>query len=187
MTAHRAAHTAPAFEVIARPEDVTPELRPQLIACWETVANAGGAVIAAGFPLPPVSAHDVGPVVDELVRGLDPRRGRLLVAVIGDALAGWLIVRRDLHPLVAHCGVVNHVQTHPRFRGRGIGAALMDRVRDVARDEMGLERLTLAARAGLGLEDFYRKLGWVEVGRWPGALRIAPGDDRDEILMSLAL
>ncbi|MFE2441408.1 hypothetical protein ACH4TQ_12100 [Streptomyces sp. NPDC021218] len=64
---------------------------------------------------------------------------------------------------------------------------MMRRVRDIARDEMTLERLGLAARSGLGLEDFYRKLGWVEIGRWPGALRVAPGDDRDEILMSLTL
>jgi hypothetical protein len=25
------------------------------------------------------------------------------------------------------------------------------------------------------------------VGRWPGALRVAPGDDRDDILMCLSL
>ncbi|MFJ3974165.1 GNAT family N-acetyltransferase [Streptomyces sp. NPDC090021] len=108
-------------------------------------------------------------------------------ATAGGALAGWLVIRRDPHPLVAHCGTVNHVQTHPRFRCRGIGSALMGRVQEIARAEMGLERLRLTARAGLGLEDFYRRLGWVEVGRWPGALRVAPGDDRDEILMSLVL
>jgi hypothetical protein len=44
----------------------------------------------------------------------------------------------------------------------------------------------LAARGGVGLEDFYGRLGWKEIGRWPGALRLAPGDDRDEILMILA-
>ncbi|MCZ9338866.1 GNAT family N-acetyltransferase, partial [Streptomyces sp. TRM76130] len=90
-----------------------------------------------------------------------------LVATVDDALAGWLLVRRESHPLEDHCGVVNHVQTQVPLRGRGIGAALMRHVRDVARDEMGLERLKLAARAGLGLEDFYRKAGWTEVGRWP--------------------
>ncbi len=37
----------------------------------------------------------------------------------------------------------------------------------------------------LGLEDFYGRLGWAEIGRWPDALRLAPGDDRDEILMIL--
>ncbi|MFJ5533936.1 GNAT family N-acetyltransferase [Streptomyces sp. NPDC093261] len=186
MTAQEAA-TAPRLTRITRPGEVSSGLRRDLVDCWVAVSNAGGAVIPYGFPLPPVTARQVGPVLDQIVDGLDPQRCRMLVATVEGELAGWLILRRDPHPLVAHCGVVNHVQTHPRFRGRGIGAALMHRVRDVARDEMGLERLGLGVRAGLGLEEFYRKLGWVEVGRWPGALRVAPGDDRDEILMSLAL
>lgn len=62
----------------------------------------------------------------------------------------------------------------------------MHRLRHVARDEMGLEQLHLAARGGgTGLEDFYARLGWREVGRWPGKLRLAPDDTRDEILMIL--
>lgn len=186
MTAPEAAK-APAFTQITRPQAFPPALRRQLIDCWVAVANTGGAVIAPEFPLPPVSAREVGPAMDRVISGLDPQRGRLLVATVSDTLAGWLVVHRDQHPLVAHRGVVNHVQTHPRFRGRGIGGALMHRVRDIARDEMGLERLGLAARGGLGLEDFYRRLGWTEIGRWPGALRVAPGDDRDEVLMSLTL
>lgn len=181
------AHESPELRQLTRPEEVTPELREELVDCWEAVVNSGGAVIAAEFPLPPVSRSHVVPVVDGLVRALDPDLGRLLVATVGGALAGWLVVRRDRHPLVAHRGAVNHVQTLPRLRGRGIATALMNRVPDVAREEMGLERLALAVRGGLGLEDFYRGLGWVEVGRWPGALRVAPGDDRDEILMSLVL
>ncbi|WAU82030.1 GNAT family N-acetyltransferase [Streptomyces sp. Qhu-G9] len=186
MTVNEAA-TAPALTQITRPRSIPPDLRRELIDCWVAVANTGGAVIAPEFPLPPVSTREAGAAMDRLISGLDPQRARLLVATVNGALAGWLIVRRDEHPLVAHCGVVNHVQTHPRFRGRGIGATLMYRVRDIARDEMGLERLGLAARGGLGLEDFYRRLGWTEIGRWPGALRVAPGDDRDEILMGLTL
>ena len=61
----------------------------------------------------------------------------------------------------------------------------MNHARHVARDEMGLEQLHLAAGGGAGLEEFYRRLGWTEVGRWPEALRLAPGDDRDEVLMIL--
>lgn len=57
--------------------------------------------------------------------------------------------------------------------------------RQVARQEMGLEQLRLAARGGMGLERFYARLGWREIGRWPNALRPAPDDDRDEILMLL--
>jgi hypothetical protein len=58
------------------------------------------------------------------------------------------------------------------------------------RVERGLVRLVddglrLEARGGEGLEDFYRRLGWQEIGRWPGAFRFDDGD-RDEVLMLLA-
>ena len=62
----------------------------------------------------------------------------------------------------------------------------MTHARQVARQDMGLEQLHLAARGGMGLEHFYARLGWREIGRWPGALRLAPGDDRDEVLMVLS-
>ncbi|MET7575241.1 GNAT family N-acetyltransferase [Streptomyces sp. NPDC005492] len=186
MKAHVTGKPADLAQIV-RPQQITPGLRRELVDCWTAVTNAGGAVVAASFPLPPVSPRDVEPEVDRLMRGLDPHRGRMLVATVEGVLAGWLLLRRDQHPLVAHCGMVNHVQTHPRFRGLGIGAALMRRVPGIARDEMGLERLGLTARSGMSLEVFYRKLGWTEVGRWPGALRVAPGDDRDDILMSLVL
>jgi GNAT superfamily N-acetyltransferase len=177
----------PEFLHITRPHEVTPDLRRQLADCWAAVINAGGAVIAPGIPLPPVSVRDVGPAAERLTDGLDPERSRLLVATVDGTLAGWLVIRRDPHPLIAHCGVVNHVQTHPHFRRRGIGTALMARVREIAAEDMKLEQLQLSAREGLGLEHFYRSLGWTEVGRWPGALRVAPGDDRDDILMCLSL
>jgi hypothetical protein len=38
----------------------------------------------------------------------------------------------------------------------------------------------------MGLEHFYARLGWREIGRCPATLRLAPGDDRDEILMVLS-
>ena len=174
---------APSFEQAVRADDVSRERRRELIECWMTVSNAGGAV---GFPFPPVSGSEVEPVADRLIAGLDPRSSRLLFALVDGALAGWLNVRRDSHPVVMHWGTVSSVQTHPRFRGRGVGAGLMNRVRQIAAAEMGLEQLHLAARGGMGLEQFYARLGWREVGRWPGALRFGPSDDRDEVLMLLA-
>src|ERR1700683_5305478 len=96
-----------------------------------------------------------------------------------------VVLSCDPSPLIAHWGTVNHLQTQPEHRDQGIGSALMRRLRQVARDEMGLEQLHLAARGGTGLEDFYARLGWREVGRWPGKLRLAPDDTRDEILMIL--
>lgn len=164
------------------PGQVSARLRQELIDCWITVSNAGGAV---GFPFPPVDRTIVAPVADELIASLSPDR-RLLVAVLGDALAGWVHLHRSTKPVIAHWGWINHLQTLPAFRGQGIGGALMTHARHVARQEMGLEQLRLAARGGLGLEDFYARLGWREIGRWPAALRLAPGDDRDEILMVLS-
>ncbi|MFG2409858.1 GNAT family N-acetyltransferase [Streptomyces brevispora] len=173
----------PAFHQIVRPHEITAELKRELIDCWITVTNAGGA---AGFPFPPVDTDHVAPVADRLIADLDPDRSRLLLAAIDGSLAGWLNIRRDINPLVVHWGTINHLQSHTSFRGRSIGTALMNRAREIARDEMNLEQLHLAARGGVGLEDFYGRLGWKEIGRWPGALRLAPDDDRDEILMILA-
>ncbi|MCX4545754.1 GNAT family N-acetyltransferase [Streptomyces sp. NBC_01565] len=177
----------PDFAQITRPGELTTELRDQLLDCWVRVINTGGAVIPRGLPMPPVSTAQAETIVSLLVDELDPHRARLLFASAGGRVAGWLVLRRDPHPLVAHCGVVNHLQTHPDFRGRGIGTALMHRAGNLARREMGLEQLHIAVRGGLGLEQFYSRLGWREIGRWPGGLRVAPGDDRDEILMHLAL
>ncbi|WP_458077632.1 N-acetyltransferase family protein [Streptomyces sp. EMB26] len=186
MTAPEVVPT-PVIAQLSRPQDATAAVRRDLGACWTAVVNAGGAVVPMDCPLPPVTEAALRPAVGRITRGLSPEHSRLLLATMDGALAGWLLLRREPHPLVAHCGVVNHVQTQVRFRGMGIGIALMRHAQRVGRDEMGLERLQLAVRSGLGLEEFYRKAGWTEVGRWPGALRVAPGDDRDEILMSLAL
>jgi GNAT superfamily N-acetyltransferase len=176
-------NNAPDMRQINHPHETDAELTRELIDCWVKVTNIGGA---AGFPFPPVTVEDVAPVAEQLIAGLQPQRSRLVLALVDGVLAGWLNIRRDPHPLVAHWGTVHHVQSHTAFRGRGIGSALMNHTRQVGRDEMGLEQLHLAARAGAGLEDFYGGLGWKEIGRWPSALRLAPGDDRDEILMVLA-
>ncbi|MFE7394478.1 GNAT family N-acetyltransferase [Streptomyces sp. NPDC057582] len=171
------------------PHDVDAALQQQLTRCWIEVSDAGGAV---GFPFPPVDSDEVAAATAGIVAALDADSSRLLTAWAGSELVGWLNVRRDTHPLVAHWGTLHHVQTRVCVRGRGVGAALMNRVREIARDEMGLEQLHLAARGGVGLEDFYGRLGWKEIGRWPGALRLGSGsggsggDDRDEVLMLLS-
>lgn len=172
----------PVLDQRCDPGQVSARLRQELIACWVSVSNAGGAV---GFPFLPVDTGVVSPVADELIASLGPHR-RLLVAVVGDVLAGWVHVECHPDPLIAHWGWITRVQTLPAFQGRGIGSALMTYARQVAGHEMGLEQLHLAARGGMGLEYFYARLGWREIGRWPGALRLAPGDDRDEVLMALS-
>ncbi|MEU5220704.1 GNAT family N-acetyltransferase [Streptomyces sp. NPDC020807] len=173
----------PHYTQLVTPDSVSHTLVASLAACWTEVSDAGGA---AGFPFPPVDPAEVTAAVDRIVTSLDPASSRLVLATLDDSLAGWLHLRRDPFPLVAHWGSVHHVQTSLRARGLGVGAGLMRRARTIARDEMGLEQLRLAARGGIGLEDFYGRLGWQEIGRWPGALRMGAEDDRDEILMLLS-
>jgi GNAT superfamily N-acetyltransferase len=170
------------FTQLTGPSQVTPGVRQALVDCWTEVANAGGAV---GFAFPPVDAGQVQPVADRLIADLHPGYNRVVLAEADGVLAGWLNLSRHRDRVVPHWGTVKRVQTRPGFRGRGIGIALMNEVRRIARDEMGLEQLHLEARGGEGLEDFYSRLGWKEIGRWPGALRFTFGD-RDEVLMLLA-
>lgn len=75
---------------------------------------------------------------------------------------------------------------HPDHQGHGCGVAIMREAERLGR-KIGWDALHVTVRGGLGLEKFYSRLGYKEVGRLPEALRVAPGDNRDEILMWLPL
>jgi GNAT superfamily N-acetyltransferase len=165
--------------------EVAPELRTALARCWRDVANAGGAV---GFAEQvPVSEDDVSPVVDEIVAGLDPRLGRLLIATRAGDLAGWLLLTGNADPVVAHWGRVTRLQTSVAARGTGVARALMTELHRSAREDLGLDSLRLEVRGDWGLEPFYEKFGWQVVGAWPGALQFTEHGRRDEVLMALDL
>jgi GNAT superfamily N-acetyltransferase len=167
---------------VAEPDALSDDRMADLTACWTRVSNAGGAV---GFPFPPVE----GSVVREAVEGLRSALGtsrRLLLALQGDELVGWLVLHINSSALTAHWGALSRVQTDLQFRGLGYGRALMVEAARMGAS-VGLEQLHIEVRDGLGLEEFYAGLGWRTVGRWPSALRLGPGEDRDEILMLLTL
>jgi hypothetical protein len=63
----------------------------------------------------------------------------------------------------------------------------MAAVEQAARGFHGIEALRLTCRGGTGVESFYAACGYKEVGRVPGAIRVAPGDDRDDVVMLLTL
>jgi len=70
----------------------------------------------------------------------------------------------------------------PIFRDAAQVRLLLQGLRQMAR-ELGLEQLRLSVRGGTGVERFYERFGYTLIGAHPGALRIGPGDDRDEIMM----
>lgn len=162
--------------------DLTVELREQIVALWVDVTNSGGAV---GF-VPPVTAADVRTIADPTFAGITDGPDRLLVAYAGERLVGALIFCDNRFNLKAHWCVLKRVMVHPDTQGRGYGLALMREAERLG-PELGWDALHVTVRDGLGLDAFYRRLGYREVGRLPGALRVAPGDDRDEILMWLRL
>jgi len=157
-------------------------LRRELLACWTDVSNAGGAV---GF-VPPVTQDDVGPVLDKLLEGVHSGRDVLAVLTVDGAIAGFAAIVGSSSPLRRHWAMVLRVQVHPSRQGAGLGRVLINGVHDIARAQ-GWEFLSLSARGGTGVEGFYKGLGYAEYGRLPGAIRVAPGDDREEILLTIRL
>jgi GNAT superfamily N-acetyltransferase len=157
-------------------------LRKELLTCWTDVTNAGGAV---GF-VPPVTEDDVAPVLDRLLEGVSSGRDVLALLTVDGETAGFATLVGSSSPLRRHWATVLRVQVHPSRQGAGLGRVLMNGVHEIARGR-GWEFLSLTARGGTGLDGFYRGLGYTEVGRLPGAIRVAPGDDREEILLACRL
>ncbi|MFJ1897703.1 MULTISPECIES: GNAT family N-acetyltransferase [unclassified Streptomyces] len=159
-------------------------LRDGITALWADVSNAGGAV---GF-VPPVTAEDVRPELVKHLTAITEGRTRLLVGYDEEgAVAATAFLTRNTHRLMSHWVWLYTVMVHPRHQGRGFGRDLMAAAADAARSIEGIEAIRLTCRGGTGADRFYAACGYKEVGRVPGAIRVADGDDRDDIIMLLPL
>lgn len=157
--------------------ELTVELRREIVSLWTRVTNAGGAV---GF-VPPVTKDEVRLVAEAAFAGIEGA-DQLLVGYDGDRLAAMLIFADNRFALKAHWCVLKRVMVDPDRQGRGYGAAIVREAVRLGR-QAGWEALHITVRDGASLDEFYKRCGFREVGRLPGALRVGPGDDRDEILM----
>jgi GNAT superfamily N-acetyltransferase len=162
--------------------ELTPALREEIIALWADVANAGGAVGFAG----PVTRAEVRAFAAPALRAVREGTDHLLLGYADGRLAAMLLFVSQRFALSEHWRTVKRVMVHPSLQGNGFGAALIRQAETVAR-RMGWEALHVTVREGTGVEKFYAAHGYREVGRLPGALRIAPGDDRDETHMWLRI
>ena len=161
---------------------LTDDLRERIVDLWVEVTNAGGAV---GF-VAPVTAEQVRPVADAAFAGVREGLDRLIIGLDGERLVALLFIVDHRFALKAHWRVLKRVMVVPGSQGRGYGAALMREAAAVGR-KLGLAAFQVTVRDGHGLDRFYRGLGYREVGRLPGALRVAPDDDRDELFLWLDL
>ncbi|MEU9173665.1 GNAT family N-acetyltransferase [Streptomyces sp. NPDC048420] len=163
---------------------VTPDLRDGLLDLWADVSNAGGAV---GF-VAPVDPQTIRPELVKHFAAMAEGRTRLLVGHDEDGrVAATAFLTFNTHRLMTHWVWAYTVMVHPRHQGKGYGRELLAATADAARTFDGIEAIRLTCRGGLGLERFYGSCGYKEVGRIPGAIRVAPGDDRDDIIMLLPL
>lgn len=163
---------------------VTSELRDGVLKLWADVSNAGGAV---GF-VPPVTPEVIRPDLVKHLAAMTEGRARLLVGrdEAGE-IAATTFFTFNTHRLMTHWAWLYTVMVHPRHQGMGYGRDLLTAAEQAARGFDGIEAIRLTCRGGLGLERFYASCGYKEVGRVPSAIRVAPGDDRDDVFMLLTL
>lgn len=160
------------------------ELTDGLLALWTEVSDAGGAV---GF-VPPVTPEDIRPELDRFLADIEAGRRRLLVGRDEDGgLAATAFLTYNSHRLMTHWLWLHAVMVHPALQGTGCGRTLMAAVEQAARGFHGIEAIRLTCRGGTGADLFYGRCGYKEVGRVPAAIRVAPGDDRDDVIMLLTL
>ena len=170
------------FEHVSADRASDPELREQLLDTWVQVTDAGGAV---GF-VPPADPELIGVTLDSALARI--ASGQDVLGVLRDEAdpgrpaVGMGILSVSASPLRRHWRTVLRLMVHPRHQGGGAGRILLEGLHGLAR-ELELEFVVLTVRGGLGIEGFYRHHGYEIVGRIPRAIRVAPGDEREEIHM----
>lgn len=158
--------------------------RSALIALWVDVTEAGGAV---GFR-PPVDAAVVAPVVGGLLAELAAGPTRALVARDGEGrIEGLVAVTPGAAPRFAHRVTLRRMMVRPDRQGRGLGGRLVAAAHRLAVAEFAAELAVVEVRDGLGLDAFYARQGYREVGRIPGGLAFEDGDRVDELFLACEL
>jgi GNAT superfamily N-acetyltransferase len=170
------------FQTIAGDSARDPEVRAQLLDMWVAVIDAGGSV---GFT-PPAPVEAVGRTLDRSLARVVAGTDALGVLRADRRIVGMGLLVDAGSPLRRHWRTVLRVMVRPEHQGRGAGPVLMRGLHAHAR-ELGLEQLQLTVRGGQGLEAFYTRLGYAVVGCHPGAIRVGPGDDRDEVMLVVRL
>ena len=162
--------------VIALVGTATPGFAGELADLWFRVSAAGGSV---GFGMT-VDRAEVERAAERVGGDVASGRTPMLTMRDDDDLVGVVRLERGSDPVVAHRAMLKLLMVDPDRQGEGLGTQLVDAFVDLARG-LGIEQLYLSCRSRTGLEEYYTKLGWTEVGRYPGGVRVAPRDDRDEV------
>lgn len=157
--------------------------RESVLDLWCAVNDDGGAV---GF-LPGASRSAVAQALsaheEQMAEG---GAAAVLLRATGGSVVGIGFWVAEANPMLAHTRTGYRIMTDPTRRGRNLGRLLLAAMHRAARAH-GVELVSVGVRSGLGISRFYERAGYDEVGRVPGAIRVAPGDDRDDIVLARRL
>jgi len=103
---------------------------------------------------------------------------------VADALLGCAGFMREQGAKEKHKGFMWGVYLRPSLRGRGVGEALVGRLLEHARGQVSLLRCSVTME-NTGARELYRRLGFVEYGVEPRALRY-DGTEYDEALLFIS-
>lgn len=160
------------------------DTREQILDLWVRTNDAGGAVgFTRGAPRAAVDER-LSAAEQDMSAGM--RVGVVQRSAADNRVLGLAFLSEGPNPILSHGRWVYTVMTDPELRGRNLGRLLMAGTHRVGRD-LGVEILSLGVRSGTGTSKFYEACGYHESGRVLGAIRVAPGDERDDITMTRRL
>jgi ribosomal protein S18 acetylase RimI-like enzyme len=108
----------------------------------------------------------------------------LLGVYVADALLGCAGFMREQGEKERHKGFMWGIYLRPSLRGRGVAEALVGRLLEHARGQVSLLRCSVTME-NTGARELYRRMGFVEYGVEPRALRYE-GTEYDEALLFIS-
>lgn len=160
------------------PVDADAATRREVHELVAAVVASGGAI---GYrSLPDRMICDAW--LDSVLAATGAGNGVLVLGRIGDTLAGCGVWLRRPAPVFHHSAELQQVMTHPEFRGRGLGRALVLALIDSARAAR-IELLVLGVRGNNhGAIELYESTGFREWGRLPNGIAVH-GERYDDVRM----
>lgn len=97
-------------------------------------------------------------------RDIDRKRANspqwLFIAEVPRSATRWTLIGSVMVGYEGHRGWVNYLAVHPRWQGRGLGRALMERAEHLLRDQ-ACPKLNLLIRSdNAAVQAFYERLGY---------------------------
>lgn len=153
-------------------------LVPDLAALLQDAVASGASI---GY-LPPLASDTAVEYWREVVTTLRGPDRILLIAKVGDRLAGTVQLDMATRPNGRHRAEVAKLMVHTALRRQGIGRALMHAIEREAR-QAGRTTLVLDTREGDPSIALYESLGYQKAGTIPEFARSADGSLHPTVFM----